>query len=228
MKTYDLYLETGPQRRTTVAHVPELLGCTFNGPTTDATVESAPNGIRAYLRFLARHGERFDHKMSFGTAIAELRADGGFLGTAFLPTDTKALTRAEGDALMQRLAGLHSDVRTLTQRLTPKQLEAKPARGRPIRAILSHVCVEGAYLRGVTGASRIQREVDQGKRHAHEALEELHRLEAARLAAMSPVERRDVIMRGQSPWSARAALRRMLEHCWEHYVEIATRLGVEP
>jgi hypothetical protein len=45
---------------------------------------------------------------------------------------------------------------------------------------------------------------------------------------MSKEERAEVIMRGQSPWSARAALRRMLEHAWEHYVEIAQRLKNVP
>jgi hypothetical protein len=35
-------------------------------------------------------------------------------------------------------------------------------------------------------------------------------------------------MRGQSPWTVRYEVRQMLEHAWEHYIEIAERLGVEP
>lgn len=84
---------------------------------------------------------------------------------------------------------------------------------------------QGENLRSVTGASRIQREVDEGRRDPLDALDALWELEAARLASMPAEERRAVVQRGQSPWSVRAAVRRMLEHGWEHYSEIAQRLG---
>jgi predicted RNase H-like HicB family nuclease len=228
MKTYDLYLESGPQKKTTVVHVPELLGCTFNAPTTDQALADAPEAVRAYLRFLARNGERADAEAPFSTRVEEHRTDGGFLGSAFLPTDTKPRAKSDSDRLMARLDALHAGLRALTDGLTPRQLDAKPARGRPIRGILEHVCGEGGYLRGVSGASRIQRDVAEKRLDPRDALDRLHALEARRLTEMPAAERRDVVMRGQSPWSARAALRRMLEHAWEHYTEIAARLGVTP
>jgi predicted RNase H-like HicB family nuclease len=226
VKTLDLYLESGPQKKTTVVHVPELLGCTFNAPTTEQALAQAPEAVRAYLRFLRRHGEDADPTTEVRTRKAEHRMDGGFLGSAFLPTDTKPMPIRESDVLMTRLRSIHDDLRAITDRLKPRDLDAKPARGRSIRGILVHVCAEGGYLRGVSGASRIQREVNEGRLNPHDALDRLHELEIRRLAEMPDRERRDVIMRGQSPWSVRAALRRMLEHAWEHYAEIATRLKV--
>ena len=90
------------------------------------------------------------------------------------------------------------------------------------------MCGEGGYLRGVTGATRIQREADDGTIDPHDALDRLLALERERLRSMDAQERSSVVMRGQSPWSARAAVRRMLEHAWEHYVEIAVRLEKTP
>lgn len=54
---YALYLESGPRRRKTMVHVLDLLGCIAQGPTTEAALEATSAAIRAYLRFLQRHGE---------------------------------------------------------------------------------------------------------------------------------------------------------------------------
>lgn len=224
---YKLYLDSGPKMKKTMVHVPELAGCTARGATTQAAIEATPDAIRAYLRFITRHGERADPKASFKTNVAEHITTGQWPGNGagFLAPDTAPLTTRDIGVLTKRLAGLHADLRTLTGSLTTKQLDAIPAKGRPIRRILSHICAEGAYLRGVTGASRIQRLVDKGQLDANDALDHLLALEIERLQAMPEDERSTVIMRGQSPWTARAAVRRMLEHGWEHYSEIAMRLG---
>jgi hypothetical protein len=140
-----------------------------------------------------------------------------------LPTDEAPLPPRESTLLMKRLGVLHDEIRGLVENLTQKQLDAKPAKGRPIARILSHICVEGAYLRGVSGASRIQKDVDRGVLDPLDALDRLHELESERLRTMGGDERAGVIMRGQTPWSARSAVRKMLEHAWEHYREIAAR-----
>jgi hypothetical protein len=228
MKTYELYLESGPQMKTTYVHVPALLGCMLNGPTTQAALDATPDMIRAYLAFMARAGESADPKAAFRTKIAEHATEGGFLGSRFLPTDAKPMSSRESDALMRRLDALHGELRALTKGMSVKQLTAQPAKGRAIRRILAHVCTEGGYLRGVSGASRIQREADEGKMDPLDALDRLQALEVERLASMTAAERREVIMRGQNPWSVRSAVRRMLEHGWEHYAEIAARLGRGP
>lgn len=230
MKTYDLYLDSGPKMKKTMVQIPAIAGCIARGDTTDEAIANAPEAIRAYMRFLARHGEYFDADKPFNTRVALHRTDSVFPagGVGFLPPDDKPLPPRECDALMARLGQIHDAMRALASTLPANQLDAKPASGRPIRRILAHVCVEGAYLRGVTGASRIQRLVDKGEMNPLDALDELLALERERLRTMPAAERAGVIMRGQTQWSARSAVRRMLEHAWEHYREIADRLGATP
>jgi len=229
MKTYDLYLESGPQMKTTYVHVPALLGCLLNAPTTAAAIAATPGVVRAYLRLMTRAGERANPDAAFRTNVAEHAKEAGvFLGSRFLPTDAGPLPPREAEMLMRRLDTLHQDLRHLAGGISPKKAAAPPARGRSILRILAHVCVEGNYLRGIPGAWRIQRDVEAGTVDPFDALDRLHALEIERLRTMDATERGSVIMRGQSPWSARAAVRRMLEHTWEHYLEIAVRLDKEP
>jgi hypothetical protein len=228
VKTYDIYLHSGPQMKKTYAHVPSLMGCIWLRDTTPAAVDAADQQIHAYLDFLERAGEKVDPKAAFRTSVAQHDTSGGFIGSSFLPTDAAPLPKPEAEALMRRLAALHGEIRRLTGGLPGRELDAKPAAGRPIRGILSHVCAEGSYLRGVSGASRIQREVHEGRLDANDALDRLHALELDRLRTMDDGERSAVVVRGQSSWSVRSAVRRMLEHAWEHYVEIGARLGPAP
>lgn len=229
MRTYDLYAESGPMKKKTVVHVPSVMGCTAHGDSTDAALAATPDAIRAYLRFLIRAGERVDAEAVFAIRLADHDTSGGFLGSAFLPTDHQPLLKRDSNALMKRLGALHDELRRTAGGLPAKTLDARPPIGRAIRQIMLHVCgSEGGYLRGVTGASRLHREVEQGNLSPHDALDQLYALELERLNTMTEGERAEVIMRGQSPWSARSALRKMLEHAWEHYTEIAERLGTSP
>jgi predicted RNase H-like HicB family nuclease len=225
MKTYDLYLHSGPMLKKTYIHVPSLMGCIAQGDTTDLALAAAPEALHGYLRFLANYGERVSPTAAFRTNIAQHDRRGGFLGSGFLPTDSAPISKRESEAMMRRLAAIHEGLRNLTQGLTTKDLGRQPPRGRSIKRILAHICAEGGYLRGVSGASRIQRDVEEGRLDPHEALDQLLILEQERLDSMDDSERTAVIMRGQTPWSVRAAVRRMLEHAWEHHVEIAERLG---
>jgi predicted RNase H-like HicB family nuclease len=230
MKTYDLYLDSGPMKKKTFVHVPALVGCIARGVTSAEAVDGAPDAIRTFLAFVARAGEPVDPQAPFRVRVAEHVTDEPWPGngSGFLPTDARTLSERETDALMQRIGAIHTALRRLTGDLTPKLLDAAPAKGRPIRRILQHICVEGAYLRGIPGSSRLISEVEKGRINAHDALDQLFALERERLRDMSKQERADVIMRGQTPWSPRSAVRRMLEHGWEHYVEIAERLGKMP
>ncbi len=71
MKTYDLYLDSGPMKKKTYVHVPQLLGCIARGDTSDAAVEHSPDAIRAFLAFCARAGERVDPGAAFRARVAE-------------------------------------------------------------------------------------------------------------------------------------------------------------
>jgi len=228
VKTYDLHLESGPKMRTTMVHVPALAGCVVRGATTDAALEATPGAIRPFLRFLARHGERVNPDAPFGTNVREHITEGMWLGNGavFIEADLEPLSPRDAKRAIVRLAWLHDDMRRLVEGIAPKQLDAQPASGRPLRRILQHVVgAEGGYLRGVAGASRLSREVDEGRVDSFDALDRLLELERTRLDAMTAAERSEVVLRGQARWTARSAVRRMLEHAWEHYVEIAERVG---
>jgi len=41
MTIYKLYLESGPQKKRTLVHVPQLLGLNYFGVTTDAALENS-------------------------------------------------------------------------------------------------------------------------------------------------------------------------------------------
>ena len=230
MKTYDFYVESGPMRRKTMVHVPALAGCIARGDTTDAALEATPEAIRAYLRFLARHGEGIAPTAAFKTRVVEHQTEGPWLGQGliFIETDLEPLSARDAAAMLARLGRIHAGLRELTADMTAKQLDAAPKTGRPVRRILEHIVgAEGSYLREVTGASRLAREVSEGSVGAHDALDRLLEMETARVKSMSARERSEMVMRGQARWTARSALRRMLEHPWEHYVEIAERTGAK-
>jgi predicted RNase H-like HicB family nuclease len=228
VKTYALYAESGPMMKKTVVHVPALLGCRARGDTSQEAIDNAPDAVRVFLAFMHRSGERVDPRSAFRTKVAEHDTRAGFLGSAYLTTDAEPMLKRESDLLMERLDAMHGEIRRVTASLAAKQLAGKPPTGRPIGDILRHVCAEGGYLRRVSGASRIAGDVEKGRVSAVDALDTLHALEVERLRSMTDEERSAVVMRGQSPWTVRYAIRQMLEHAWEHYIEIVDRLGVEP
>jgi lipopolysaccharide biosynthesis protein len=55
-------------------------------------------------------------------------------------------------------------------------------------------------------------------------LDDLWQISNTRLEILSEAEREQLVPHGQVTWSARRALRRMLEHHWEHLLEISDRL----
>src|SRR5688572_5501379 len=116
MTDYALYLESGPKRRKTMVHVPELLGCMANGPTTEVALEATPAAIRAYLRFLRRAGEPVDPATPFTTSIAEHVTEGMWLGNGspyvtFGP-DLDPVSEPELELLIQRFHALHEELAT--------------------------------------------------------------------------------------------------------------------
>ena len=226
MKTYGLHVESGPMKRTTMVHVPALTGCIARGATTDEALANTPDAIRAFLRFLVRHGERVDPDAPFRTRAAQHVTEGQWLGngSAFLETDLQPLTRRDIARDMRRLGWVHDGLRALTSARTARRLNVSPAKGRPIAAILQHLTGEGSYLRGVKGSSRISGQAERGEVDPLGARDQLFELESVRVREMTDGELAEV----RSHWSARYALRRMVEHAWEHYVEIAARLGAAP
>jgi predicted RNase H-like HicB family nuclease len=101
VSVYRLYLESGPKHKKTLVYVLDLLGCVVGGPTTEATLEATPDAIRAFLRFLARHGQPVDPAAEFETKVTEHIAEGIFLGngdpTLVFGPDRLPLTPDDGE-----------------------------------------------------------------------------------------------------------------------------------
>ena len=233
MTEYSLYLESGPKRKKTMVHVLDLLGCIAQGATTEASLEATPDAIRTYLQFLERHGEKVDPLGLFTTRVVEHVTEGNWLANGdptpgfapdFEPLSPRALT-----IHLRRLAWMLEELLELVSDLSEEQLLAQPETGRTIHHILQHVAEShGVYLRylvgKVDGLSALLRSIEHAPAESMPAiLTDLWGISQARLRILSDDEREMLVPHGQVTWSAHRCLRRMLEHAWEHRLEIAAR-----
>ena len=112
--TYDLSLESGPRQRKTMTHALDLLGCVATGPTTEAALAATPEAIRAYLRFLRRHGVPVDPEAPFETRVAEHITEGDWLGNGspylIFDADLEPLGDAELDTFLRRFGWLRVEL----------------------------------------------------------------------------------------------------------------------
>ncbi len=233
---YDVYLESGPRRRKTMVHVLDLLGCVATGPTTDDALAATPDAIRAYLRFLARHGERVDPAAPVETRVAEHVTEGDWLGNGspylvFAP-DFEPVSAAEAKRLLERFRWMSEDLAAWAETQSDRRLDAaaRGERGRTARAILLHVIgPTGSYLSaslgGVKGFSHVAGMAERGEMPLGEALRTVAAMAADAVAAATPEQRTAVIERPKDTRTLRKSIRRMLEHCWEHTAELSRRPG---
>jgi hypothetical protein len=230
--TFRLYLDHGPQRKTTMVHVIQLMGCIANARTTDEALEITPDAIRRYRRFLADRGEAIDPDAPFRTSIAEEVTEGQWLGqgvVVFGP-DRDPVSRRQLGRLLDRHAWIREATLDLVGDLTPAKLARKPATGRPIAAILNHVLGSDAgYLSSGLATNReynrLAREAEAGDVDLREALVEGARLFEEDLRGATTAQLKAVIPRGQMLGSVHRTMRRALEHGWEHLRELERRLG---
>lgn len=232
---YDLYLESGPKRRKTMVHVLDLLGCVAVGGTTEQALEATPEAIRLYRRFLLRHGEVVDTEADIETRIAEHITEGQWLGNGspylmFAP-DYEPVSDEEIDIFMRRFEGLRQELTSWAMGQSDEELNAAPeAGGRTAKTILLHVLgATGGYLAaalgGAPGFSRIYGLAERGELSPVDALQESGRMAVGRVRATTTEERDAVIERPKDTRTLRKAIRRMLEHDWEHLAELSRRPG---
>lgn len=237
MASYGLSLESGPRRRKTMVHVLDLLGCVAVGPTTEDALAATPAAIRSYLRFLRRHGEPVDPNAPCETRVVEHITEGEWLGNGspylvFGP-DLEPITGEEIETYLERFQWLRTDLAQWAANQTTEQLDAPPAGGgRTARAILLHVLGEpvGGYLSaalgGVSGFSHVAGATKRGEISIAEGLLRIEALAAERVRATTPAERAAIRERANGARrTLRKALRRILEHDWEHLAELSRRPG---
>ena len=232
MTTYALYAESGPQRKKTLVHVLDLLGCVVQADTTDEAIAAAPDTIRAFLRYLRRHGENVDPNEKIETRVAKHNTEGLFSGQAPWPQDFKPVAPAALARYVRWLDWSRADLLALVKGIDEKGLRAKPAKGRSPRDILLHVLdADKSYVYALVGPLKAMGDptnaADRGDLDLRVALKEARAVAIDRLKSLTPAERRNVRKAGQSTYSAHRVIRRMLEHEWEHRREIATRLARE-
>jgi len=235
VKTYNLYLESGPQHKKTLLHVLDLLGCNVQGSTTDEAIAAAPDIISAYLRFLKRSGEKVDTKAPFKTRVAQhVIGPGSAVGMdssviTFDP-DLKPVTSPEIETYITRFRATRKELAVWVESQSGKQLDATPKTGgRPARNVILHVMNSGyvsPLVGTIRGLSAVTTAAERGKTSLSDALLEIDSLIAAGLRAATPAQRRAVIRPSQGRVrTLRKAIRRTLEHDWEHLAELSRRPG---
>jgi len=233
VRTYKLYLESSPQRKTTLVHVIELLGCTANAKTTAAALEATPEAIVAYLRYLKRHGEDVDPGAAFGTRVAEHITKGDFLGQgspqAVYAPDLKPLSTTDLEKFLRWLEWSRADLLRLVSGVGDRELHNEPERGRSLYNILRHVGeTEPHYLTASLGPVKslttAGNAIYHGRVEIREGLRVERQLVIERLRALTPEERRANRRTPGRTRTIRRSLRRTLEHEWEHRREIAAQL----
>lgn len=144
--------------------------------------------------------------------------------------DLRPIAARELETLLGRLHATREALASWAASRSPKQLDAKPKDGRSARAILLHVLPgPGNYLSasvgGAKGFSRIQAQAERGEVSLPDAFRQVERMAADIVRATTPQQRRAIIQQTNTQRTLRKAMRRMLEHDWEHLAELARRPG---
>lgn len=234
MAKYNLYVESGPRRKTTMVHVVDLLGCIAQGATTEEAIEATPDAIRNYLHFLKQHGEKVKTAESISTVVKQHVMEGSWIGygdpVCGFPPDFQPLMLKDLKIYLRRLTWLESDLNDLLRQVPSKQWGIEPkAGGRSIHGIVDHVAQANAvYLRYLVGKVDGLSEALKAIKHPDQLADGLSRvwqISTARLESLTDKELKQSVRHGQMIWTARRAMRRMLEHKWEHLNELRERLA---
>ncbi|CAN5620235.1 hypothetical protein BH09CHL1_BH09CHL1_09980 [soil metagenome] len=234
MITYDLYLESGPKRKKTMVHVLDLLGCVAVGPTTEDALAVTPDAIRSFRRFLHRHGDAIEPDAQFETHIVEHVTEGSWLGNGspyitFAP-DFEPIEDPEIERLLRRVEWMVTDLASWVATQSDEQLDDKDVEGRTARAILLHVLgAQGNYLSaaldGAKGFGAVHGAAERGEIDLATALYRTIPLMYERVDQTTYEERNAIRELSSRQYTLHKALRRMLEHDWEHLAELSRRPG---
>ncbi len=235
MENYALYLESGPKMRTTMVHVIDLLGCIATGHTTEEALAATPSAIRAFKDFTSHCGERVDLRSEFTTMVAQHVTQGPWIGygdpePGFSP-DFEPLEAMDLATGIQRVKCMHQEMMNILGSMTPNEMIAVPANGhRSLYDILLHATESQihylTYLIGKVDAFKPARAaLTSEPEKMQPSFAEFNQILLDRFSTLTPEERAMAVPHGKVIWTARRGLRRLLEHNWEHLMEIRTRLA---
>lgn len=198
---------------TFLAAVAALPGCIARGATRDAAVAGVRRTFRDYVEMLARFGistEAYAGLDPETFSVTNLEP-----GTTF-PEDLRSADAAELAAFLKRMEASRSALLALVRPLTQEQLERKPSEEqRSIREILEHVMVTETAL-----LSRLEPWPGGG----FATLQAVHRMAFQRFSVMEPEDTGGEHRIQGGRWTVRRVMRRILEHEYEHVLEIRERL----
>jgi len=214
-----------------MAHVLDLPGCISRGHTEEQALDGVPAAIVGYQEWLERHGERPDGAHTEPITLCVLQAIEGVV--PFQRGDPGALSQPDRIAVqaedIERYLRLsdyaRADLLTAVRRLPPSILRWKPDAGAmSIRDILRHVGnTEQWYVSRIVAEDSLPPAWEHDHALPLQAFLRMERNTACqRLRRMSDRERTEVVAPAtwtthpDEPWTARKALRRMVEHELEH------------
>lgn len=221
--SYQAYVESGSEGNA-MAHVLSLPGCFSQGTDRHKAIEGLPEAIRCYEAWLQRHGR------SAGPALDAVEVvDVG----PFAPGDAAALFSPEEEPISANemeyrfflMTYSRADLRELVADLPESILDFEGDSGSfTIRGVLRHVGnVEEWYVFRLVDPDTLPSEWDEDDAlPIFPFLEMERRTVVERLRRLTATERSTIFRpdrwseHPEEPWTARKALRRLLEHEREH------------
>ena len=243
MTRYPVYLEVGEEGKG-FAHVLELPGCIARAETREAALEALPWAIRAYLAWLRSHGEPappieepIEIEIEYeATGLGPFEPDDA---AALFPPDREPLDDQEMASCFRLMGHARSDLLTLVEDLPGEILDWEAPylsdTGLPrIRGLLRHIGnAEKWYVSRVVPRATLPPEWDSdGEAPVLEYLSLVRRTAIDRLWQVDDGERSVVHYPNhwtdhpEEAWTVRKALRRFLEHEFEHTAQIRRRLSL--
>ncbi|MDQ3549369.1 MAG: type II toxin-antitoxin system HicB family antitoxin [Chloroflexota bacterium] len=245
MTRYDVYLEVG-EGGVSMAHVLQLPGCAAGGDSLDDALANVVDAIADYYDWLGRHADpSHDGTSAITIELAEItRGVGPFQRgdkAAIFGPDREPLSRDELETCLRYAGYSRLDLLAQTRDLPENVLDWRPGPDDPhahdamtVREILRHVGnAEEWFVSRLVSPERLPVEwqddthlpifnfLAMQRRTATKLLRELN--DDEREAVLYPTWFTD---HADEPWTARKALRRLLEHEREHTRHIRELLAV--
>jgi uncharacterized damage-inducible protein DinB/predicted RNase H-like HicB family nuclease len=237
MSNIEVYLEIGPRGRA-MAHVLSLLGCFTKAVSSEAALDAVPQAIWDYWAWLRQHGE--DVPEPTGTTVQVVEVIKGFGPfqhgdkSALFEPERQPISVAEMETYLRRWGYARADLLTLTPNMSDYFLDWRAGESEmSIRQILRHVGNTNEwYVSRLVDPDTLPRDwQEDDKLPIFHFLAMEQRTMTVRMHKLTATERSEISYpttwteHPDEPWSARKALRRMIEHEREHTEQMVAVLA---